>query len=412
MELKKMKKFVVFIIAVIVAFSFNFDSCYAKKTKTKKIIQKTEKVISAPKQSIVMDFDTGEVLLGTDLNEPCAPSSMTKIMTVYLVFEALVEGRLHIEDELPVSENAKSQEGSRSFFEAGSLVKVEDLIRSMIVHSGNDACVVIAEKMAGDEEAFANMMNEKAEQFGLKNTHFMNSTGLPEDAHYSTMYDLAVITRHIIADFPEYYHYFSEKTFTANGITQQNRNTLIGNSLNVDGLKTGHTSVGGFGIVISGKKEGKRLIAIVNGCTSSKSRAIEANKILAMGFNEYTPVKIASQDSPIATAAVDLGKRDKVNLYVDEDINVSIPKKYRHSLVVGINVKEPIPAPVLAGSKVGTLTYKYGNFSSKEYDLFVHEPVAKLNVFEIVLLKVKSLFSNKRSNIETPIGLDTTSNTK
>lgn len=407
-----MKKFLVLIIAAIFTFVLDFDLCYAKRTKAKRVIKKTEKVISAPKQSIVIDFDTGEVLLGTDLNATCAPSSMTKIMTVYLVFEALSEGRLHLEDELPVSENAKSQEGSRSFFEAGSLAKVEDLIRSIIVHSGNDACVVIAEKIAGDEDAFANMMNEKAEQFGLKNTHFMNSTGLPDDAHYSTMYDLAIITRHIIADFPEYYHYFSEKTFTVNGITQQNRNTLIGNSLNIDGLKTGHTSVGGFGIVVSGKKNGKRLIAIVNGCPSSKARTIEANKILAMGFNEYVPVKIASRESPIATAAVDLGKREKVNLYVNEDINVSIPKKYRQSLVVGINVKEPLPAPVLADSKVGTLTYKYGNFTSREYDLFVHEPVAKLNVFEIVLLKVKSLFLNKRSNIDTPIGLETSKNMK
>lgn len=400
-----MKKinYIAFVVAIIFSVVANFDNCYAKKkSKPRKAKATTEVIISAPKQSIVMDFDTGEIISEVNSNERCTPSSMTKIMTLYLVFEALAEGKLHLDEELPVSEKAKNQEGSRSFFEAGSLVSVQDLILSMIVHSGNDACVVVAEKLAGDEDAFATMMNEKAEQFGLKDTHFMNSTGLPNEEHYSSVHDLAIISRHIIADFPEYYHYFAEKTFTANGITQHNRNTLLGNSLNIDGLKTGHTNAGGFGIVISGKKDEKRLIAIVNGCKSEKARAIEANKILAMGFNEYIPVKIAKKDAPIAMAAVQFGKRDKINLYTDEDITALIPKKYRQSLVVGINVKEPIPAPILAGAKVGTLTYKYGHHSSKEYELFAHEPVSKMNMVEIIVCKLKTWFNNKKSNTEMP----------
>lgn len=400
--MKKVNRIALMAVAMMLSVALSSDNCYAKKrSKTAKVKATTEIVISAPKQSIVMDFDTGEIISAVNANERCTPSSMTKIMTLYLVFEALTDGKLRLDDELPVSEKAKSQEGSRSFFEAGALVPVEDLILSIIVHSGNDACVVVAEKLAGDEEAFATMMNEKVAQFGLKDTHFVNSTGLPHDEHYSTMYDLAVISRHIIADFPEYYHYFAEKTFTANGITQHNRNTLLGNSLNVDGLKTGHTKAGGFGIVISGKKDEKRLIAIINGCKSEKARAIEANKILAMGFNEYVPVKIATKDAPIAMASVQFGKRDKINLYTDEDITVLIPKKYRQSLVVGINVKEPIPAPILAGAKVGTLTYKYGSYSSKGYELFAHEPVSKMNMLEIVICKVKSWF-NKRSSAEAP----------
>lgn len=400
-----MKKinYIAFVVAIIFSVVASFDNCYAKKkSKPRKTKITTEVVISAPKQSIVMDFDTGEIISEVNSNERCTPSSMTKIMTLYLVFGALAEGKLHLDEELPVSEKAKNQEGSRSFFEAGSLVSVQDLILSMIVHSGNDACVVVAEKLAGDEDAFATMMNEKAEQFGLKDTHFMNSTGLPNEEHYSSVHDLAIISRHIIADFPEYYHYFAEKTFTANGITQHNRNTLLGNSLNIDGLKTGHTNAGGFGIVISGKKDEKRLIAIVNGCKSEKARAIEANKILAMGFNEYIPVKIAKKDAPIAMAAVQFGKRDKINLYTDEDITALIPKKYRQSLVVGINIKEPIPAPILAGAKVGTLTYKYGHHSSKEYELFAHEPVSKMNMVEIVICKIKTWFNNKKSNTEMP----------
>lgn len=383
----------------------------AGRAVRKKVAQKNAApVITAPKQSIVMDFDTGEVLFGVEQNTHCAPSSMTKLMTIYLTFEALSEGRLKLDDELPVSENAKSQEGSRSFFEAGTLVKVEDLIRSMIVHSGNDACVVVAEKLAGDETAFANMMNEKAAQFNLVDTHFTNSTGLPHEDHFSSMYDLAVITRHLIADFPQYYHYFSETTFTANGITQQNRNTLLGNSLGVDGLKTGYTSAGGFGIVISGVKDGKRLISVVNGCSSTKARSVEANKLLAQGFSEFVPVKIAHADTPIATAAVDLGKLDKVNLYVDTDIDTAVPKKFRSSLVVGVNVKEPLKAPVVAGSKVGVLTYKYGSFTSKEYPLFVRDSIAELNILEIIIAKIKDLFMKKKSGVEVPMALDSINN--
>lgn len=420
-----MKRCVLIAFAMIFSVGLCFDEACASKAKsaTKANVKvKSKKVsgkkmgkgsrtsatstIAAPKQSIVMDFDTGEILFGVEVNAHCAPSSMTKLMTIYLTFEALADGRLHLEDELPVSEYAKSQEGSRSFFEAGSLVKVEDLIRSMIVHSGNDACVVIAEKLAGDESAFANMMNEKAVQFMLKNTHFVNSTGLPHEEHFSSMYDLAVIARRLIADFPQYYHYFSETTFTANGITQQNRNTLLGNSLGVDGLKTGHTSAGGFGIVISGTKDGKRLIVVVNGCPSGKVRAVEANKLLAQGFSEYATVKVASKDTPIATAAVYLGKLEKVNLYVEEDIYAPVPKKFRPSLVVGVNVKEPLKAPVVAGTKVGVLTYKYGSFSSREYDLFVHDSVAELNILEIIISKIKELFlGGKKTNIEAPMTL-------
>lgn len=379
------------------------------KVKKRSAQKNAAPVITAPKQSVVMDFDTGEVLAAQDMDVRCAPSSMTKLMTIYLTFEALEEGRLNLTDELPVSEYAKSQEGSRSFFESGTLAKVEDLIRSMIVHSGNDACVVIAEKLAGDETAFANIMNEKAAQFSLRNTHFMNSTGLPHEEHFSSMYDLAVITKHLITDFPQYYHYFSEKTFSVNGITQQNRNTLLGNSLGVDGLKTGHTSTGGFGIVISGVKDGKRLVCVVNGCPSTKARSTEANRLLAQGFNEYVTVKIARSDTPIATAAVDLGKLDKVNLYVDDNIDAAIPKNFRQSLVVGINVKEPFKAPVIAGTKVGVLTYKYGSFTSKEYPLFVRDSVAEMNILEIIIAKIKDLFFKKKQNVEAPMTLDSLS---
>jgi D-alanyl-D-alanine carboxypeptidase (penicillin-binding protein 5/6) len=366
----------------------------AKKRKT---AERPDKVnnISTPKQAVLLDFDTEEELFTNNGDERCVPSSMTKIMTAYLVFEALTDGRLRLEDELPVSEFAKSKEGSRSFFESGTLAKVEDLIRSVVVHSGNDACTVLAEKLYGDEDSFATAMNEKAAEFGLKNTHFTNSTGLPDDDHYSCARDLALIAKRIINDFPQYYHYFSEKTFTVNGITQQNRNTLLRNSLNVDGLKTGKTDAGGYGIVVSAKKNGKRLIAVVNGCKSSKIRAIEANKLLAMGFTEFAQMKIANKEKPVGVAAVSFGKRDRINLYINEDLVVSVPKKYKDSVVVDINVKEPVDAPVGVGAKLGTLRYKYGSYVSNEYNLYAREPVAELNIFIKFIMKIKNmLFEN------------------
>ncbi len=380
--------------------------------------KQTEKIPTA-KQEILMDFDTSEVLHSKDSEIKCFPSSMTKVMTAYMVFAALKDGRLRLDDELPVSENAQHQEGSRSFFRAGTLAKVEDLIRSVIVHSGNDACVVLAEKLSGDEDAFVKEMNEKATEFGLKNTHFTNSTGFPDEEHYSCLYDIAIIAKRIIQDFPEYYHYFSEKTFTVNDITQHNRNTLLGNSLNVDGLKTGKAvdplksgaSPGGFGIVISAKKNGKRLIAVVNGCKSSKARTQEVNKILAMGFNEIIPIKISDKEKPIGTVSVVYGKRNKVNLYSKEDIIIPIPKKHKNTLVVELDVKEPIEAPVILGVKLGKMRYKYGNYVSRDYDLFASEPVARMNIFERCIFFIKELFAGNVANsklnksVETPIGI-------
>lgn len=402
-----MKKILLFIFAILYVTTF----CDAKRTFSKKSSsisnQQTQQNIVS--EEIVIDFDTGETLFEKNADQVCVPSSMTKIMTIYLVFEALENGIINLDDMVQVSEYAKSKEGSRSFFEAGTWVKIEDLIRSVVVHSGNDGCTVLAEKLAGDEAAFAGMMNVKAEEFGLQNTHFMNSTGLPEENHYSTVRDLAIISQRIIRDFPQYYHYFSEKTFTANGITQPNRNVLLGNSLNVDGLKTGKTKLGGCGIVISAKNNGKRLIVVVNGCPSEKLRSIEANKMLAVGFQEYISVKIADKEQPIGKANVLFGKRENIDVYCCESISTYIPKKYKNSLVVELDIKEPIEAPIAVNDKLGTLVYKYNNYVSKKYDICSREYVEKVGVFKRLLLKIISLFTDSvkkyGNNIDAPIGI-------
>jgi D-alanyl-D-alanine carboxypeptidase (penicillin-binding protein 5/6) len=381
-----------------------FGQCDAKKQKAshKSTIGKVEKINKSDKakQMILIDFDTGEVLFSKDGEERCVPSSMTKMMTAYIVFDAIESGKLKLEDMAPVSEFAKRKEGSRSFFESGTLAKVEDLIRSVIIHSGNDGCTILAEKIAGDEEAFAELMNEKASEFGLKNTHFVNSTGLPDDDHYSSLMDLAIIATRIIRDFPQYYHYFSEKSFTVNGITQSNRNTLLGNSMGVDGLKTGKTSSGGCGIVVSAKKNGKRLIAAVNGCKFEKIRMQEANRLLVSGFKQYTVIKIADKNHPVRVENVLFGKKDKVGLYCEEDVNVSLQKKYKDSLVVELNVKKPIKAPVLQNEKFGTLTYRYGQYVSKPYDLFAREAVQEVNIFKKLILMGVDFFSNAEDKMQ------------
>ncbi|MDR3179735.1 MAG: D-alanyl-D-alanine carboxypeptidase [Holosporaceae bacterium] len=353
-------------------------------------------------QALLIDFDSGEQLYGKNSDERCVPSSMTKLMTIYLVFEAIANGELKMDDELPVSEFAQSKEGSRSFFKAGTLANVEDLIRSIVVHSGNDACTVVAEKISGSEEAFAELMNEKAPMLGLKNTHFTNASGLPEENHYSCAADLAVIAKRLICDFPQYYHYFSEKTFTVNDITQQNRNTMLGNSLHVDGLKTGRTDAGGYGIVISAQKNGKRLIGVVNGCKSVRHRAAEANKLLALGFNAFVSATIAKSYQPIGFAKVSVGKSDSVAIGTHEDISISVLKKYKYSIGVELNLSEPYEAPIAAGDKLGTMTFKYGTFVSATYDVFALENVQRLTFWERVRAFVLNLFTSKPKNTPGP----------
>ena len=359
-------------------------------------------------QAILMDFETGDCLLEKNGEERCVPSSMTKLMTLYIVFSAIASGRISWDDEFPVSKAAQKMKGSRSFFAAGSMARIEDLVRSIVVHSGNDACIVVAEGLSGDVESFVEEMNKKAAEFGLKSTNFTNPSGLPEDDHFSCVYDIAIIAKRIITDFPQFYHYFSEKVFTINSITQQNRNTLLGNALKVDGLKTGRTSSGGYGIVVSAERDGKRLIAVVNGCKSAKTRAQDANKLLALGFKECTPLKIIEAGKSISEMLVRSGIKDKVNLCTHEDVIVAIPKNYRKSLRVEIIVKEPADAPIILGTKLGKLIYKYGNVTSRKYDLFAVEPIETAGFFQRVKIYLQYLIYGKeeaKEVVKTPVAM-------
>ncbi len=382
------KEFLVFLSIIAM---FNADCAQQrKKVRLSKALSKRTAVqstrqkpgLSDAKQVVLIDFDTGEILYDKNSEERCSPSSMTKLMTSYLLFSALKDGRLKLDDELLVSEEAQGMEGSRSFFKAGTYAKVEDLIRSVIVHSGNDACVIIAEALSGDPTIFADEMNRKAEEFGLTGTHFTNPAGLPDEEHYSTAHDLAVIAQHLIKDFPEYYHYFSEKVFTVNGITQPNRNTLLGNSMGVDGLKTGHTNAGGYGLVSSTSRNGKRLIAVVNGCSSMKSRSLASNSLLSLGYREFVNFQAIKAGTPVTKLKVWLGDKSEIDVCTHEDINIMVPRKFQNELKIEAKMKEPIEAPIALGAKVGELSYRYGNFVSKKYDLFACQEVKKAGIFE------------------------------
>lgn len=360
------------------------------------------------KEAILIDNETGDILFAKSATERCAPSSLTKLMTIYMLFSALSEGTITMDQEFYISPLAQSAEGSRSFFRAGQKAKVEDLIRSIVVHSGNDACIIIAEALSGDVESFVEEMNEKAKEFHLKNTSFQNPTGLPNEKHFSCVYDIAVIARHLINDFPEYYHYFSEKTFTINGIKQANRNSLIGRLEGVDGMKTGHTDAGGFGLAASAISSGKRLIAVVNGCENEEERNADASKLLIFGFKAFIGCRICKANQPITFVKVWLGEVPTVALCTHENIFISLPKKYKKKLLVLAKIKEPIEAPIKAGQKLGTLTYEYGSHISKKYNLYACQNVmrgklvdrAKDSIRYLILGEYQNTLSPKKTDLK------------
>lgn len=239
------------------------------------------------KQAILVDITSNTVLFEKSPDQRMAPSSMSKIMTMYMVFDAIKEGRLTLESTLPVSERAWRMQGSKMFVELHNNIKVDDLIKGVIVQSGNDACIVFAEGLAGSESAFAERMNKRARELGLKDTNLTNATGWPDPNHYMTARDLAILAEHLIKDFPEYYHYYSIREFKYHGINQGNRNPLLYRGMDVDGMKTGHTEAGGYGLTASAEREGRRLILVVNGLPNMQARADESARLIEWGFREF-----------------------------------------------------------------------------------------------------------------------------
>ena len=281
----------------------------------------------------IVDYQTGGVMLDKDSMARSEPASLTKMMTAYLAFEALKEGKIKLTDTLPASERASRMQGSKMFIERGRNIKFEDLLCGIIVQSGNDACVVVAEGLAGSEEAFVERMNTKAKEFGMTGTHFANSSGWPDPDHYTTARDLAILARHVIADFPEYYHYVSEINFTYHGIKQGNRNPLLNERLGVDGIKTGYAESPGYSLVSSGVHEGRRIIMVILGLDSKQSRTNEA-KVLMWALPRFDNYRIAKGGTPLVNAPVWLGQEDTVPVGPKDDVVLTLPRNAQHLVKV------------------------------------------------------------------------------
>ena len=334
---------------------------------------------TAAKFAIIIDHVTGAVLLEKEPDASMVPSSMTKLMTAYIVYEMLRGGRLKLDQELPVSERAWRMGGSKMFVQVGTSVKVEDLSRGVIVQSGNDACIVLAEGIAGSEEQFAELMNTKARDLGLERTTFRNSTGWPHPEHRSSARDIATLARRIIRDFPEYYHYDAEKSFKYNGIEQQNRNPLLQKNL-ADGLKTGSTDEAGYGLVASAGRNGRRVIVMVNGLDTMRARAEESERLLEWSFREFENVTLFTAGDVVEQAPVHLGTAPTVPLVGGRDVVMTMPRGWRNRAKVTLSYSTPVPAPVQRGTQLGTLAVSGQGVPELEVPLLAGADVPRLGL--------------------------------
>jgi D-alanyl-D-alanine carboxypeptidase (penicillin-binding protein 5/6) len=331
---------------------------------------------------ILQDYHTGKVLAENNADAKLAPASLTKIMTVYVVFTELSNGHLHLEDMVTISEKAWKTSGSRMFIELGNQVKVEDLLKGVIIQSGNDASVALAEHVGGNEETFAEMMNQHAIRLGMANSHFKNSDGLPVEDHYTTARDLAILTTALIKEFPDYYRWFSQKEFTFNKITQQNRNKLLSRDESVDGVKTGFTDDAGYCLVASALREDMRLISVVMGAKSANARANENQTLLNYGFRFYESHRLYQGKTALNEARVWKGASKTISLGLAEDIYVTIPRRQYKDLKAVINVDKKITAPVADGAKLGSVKVTLKDEVVINKDLVALKAVDQGNIFQ------------------------------
>jgi D-alanyl-D-alanine carboxypeptidase (penicillin-binding protein 5/6) len=331
---------------------------------------------------LLQDFHTGKVLAENNADARLAPASLTKIMTVYVAFKEISKGSLHLTDLATISEKARDASGSRMFLEVKQQVSIEDLLKGIIIQSGNDASIALAEHIAGQETTFAEMMNQQAARLGMKNTHFTNSDGLPIENHYTTARDLATLTTALIKEFPDYYPWFSQKEFTFNKITQHNRNLLLGRDESVDGVKTGHTDDAGYCLVASSLREGMRLISVVMGTKSSKARADENQKLLNYGFRFFESHRLYEGKKPLKEAKLWKGTSDTVPLGLAEDLYATIPRRHYEDLKATIVVDKKITAPIKEGDKYGSVSVALKGEVVSQKDLIALKSIETGNIFQ------------------------------
>lgn len=347
------------------------------------------------KQAVLIDVDTRSILFEKSSQEQMPTSSMSKVLTAYMVFEALKEGRLKMEDTITISQNAWKMEGSKMFAPLNSQVRVEDLLQGLIIQSGNDAAVALAEGVAGSEGAFADQMNKKAKELGMKNSHFTNASGMPDPNHYSTCYDLALLSYRLITDFPDYYHFYSQKDFTYNNIKQGNRNPLLYRNIGADGVKTGHTEAAGYGLIGSAVQSGRRLIMVFNGLESMQARADESAKLLDWGFRNFQPIAMYKKGDTVETAKVWFGAQPTVPVVVNENIKGIYKVGEQDKLQVSAIINEPVQAPVKAGQEIGVLNVKMGDFPPRAYKLYAGANIDEMGFFDRMVARSKLLLGGE-----------------
>jgi len=345
------------------------------------------------RQAFVIDLSTNSILLNKNADSRMPPASMSKLMTAYLIFERMKSGALKLDDRFTVSRKAWAKGGSKMFLLQGQRVRLESLIRGIVIQSGNDACIVIAEGLAGSEEAFAEIMNAKAKELGLNDSHFTNATGWPHPDHYMTARDLATLAQRIIEDFPEYYHYYSQKSFRFNKINQKNRNPILGEVEGADGLKTGYTDASGYGLVGSATRGGRRLIMVINGLETARARSVEAERMMNWAFDAFETYKLLRAGETVETAELWLGQAETAALVVNQDVTVTLPRASRSNLKVSVSYSGPVPAPVYKGEELGRLIVTAPGVNPIERPLYVGETVERKGPFGRVIETLGALIS-------------------
>ena len=336
----------------------------------------------AAKSWLLIEAGSGQELATQAADERLEPASLTKLMTAYLTFAAIKQGTIKPEQTIVVSEKAWKAQGSRMFIQVNTQVKIEDLIKGMIVQSGNDACVALAEAIAGSEETFAQMMNQQAQKLGMKATSFKNAAGMPDPEHYTTARDLATLTRALIHDFPEdYAKYYSIKEFRYNNITQPNRNRLLWLDPTVDGVKTGHTEAAGYCLISSARRDTRRLISVVLGTKSDAVRAQESLKLLNFGFQAYDAVKLYAKNEAVSNLKVWKGTEKTVKAGFTEDFIMVVPKGYGPRIKSELQSQQPLIAPVAQGQIVGTMKVSLDDKPYGEFPVVAIDGVPVAGIF-------------------------------
>lgn len=367
-----------YLAALTLAFApFALSAQNASEVVTEPALISELSTIPAPtlgaKAWLSLDVNSNQIIAAHNMDERIEPASLTKLMTAYLVFKALEAGRLDLEQEVHVSEKAWRTEGSRMFINPNTQVKIHDLLQGLIVQSGNDATVALAEAVAGSEEAFAALMNEEATRQGLTDTHFENGSGLPHPDHLTSVRDLGILAKNLVSDFPQYLHYYSQKEYLYNKINQPNRNRLLWLDNTVDGLKTGHTKSAGYGLITTALRDGRRVITVVTGTSSDAARTEDSLKLLNWSYQNFETVELYQPSQPIVTARIWEGEVDTVGLGLKRSVWVTVPRGRSGDIKPMAHYTQPLMAPVMQDQKVGTVAFSLGD------QVIANEPLLALN---------------------------------